>query len=170
MQNEENPSRCFARLYRLYISKLAPTNSFNFKPLQKFSTEGVWYSKQPIGHKTFSKMIANLCSKAVIKGFKTSHSLRATTASRLYHNGIDKQLIMERTGHRSLDGVRLYKRTNEEQQIAISRTLQKSTSTATKTSTEEIENKENVALTHLKMIKKHQYYQDCNYTIAVTSM
>ena len=132
MQNEENPSRCFARLYRLYISKLAPTNSFNFKPLQKFSTEGVWYSKQPIGHKTFSKMIANLCSKAVIKGFKTSHSLRATTASRLYHNGIDKQLIMERTGHRSLDGVRLYKRTNEEQQIAISRTLQKSTPTATK--------------------------------------
>ena len=99
-------------------------------------------------------MIANLCSKAGIKGFKTNHSLRATTASRLYHNGIDEQLIMERTGHRSLDSVQLYKRTNEEQQIAISRTLQKSTSTATKTSTEEIKNKENVAITHLKNDQK----------------
>ena len=68
--NEENPSRCSVRLYRLYISKLAPnspTNSFYFKPLQKISTEGVWYLKQPTGHNTLSKMMANLCSKAGIK-------------------------------------------------------------------------------------------------------
>ena len=97
-------------------------------------------AQQPIGHNTLSKMMANLCSKAGIKGFKTNNSLRTTTASRLYHNGIDEQLIMERTGHRRLDGVRSYKRTNEDQKIDISRTLQKSTSTATKTSTEEIEN------------------------------
>ena len=38
---------------------------------------------------------------------------------------------MERTGHRSLDGVRSYTRTNKDQQIDISRTFQKSTSTAT---------------------------------------
>ena len=96
-------------------------------------------------------MIANLCSKAGIKGFKTNHSLRATTASRLYHNGIGKQLIIERTGHRSLDGVWSYKRTNEEQQIDISRTF---TSTATKTSMEEIKNKENVTMAHSKNDQK----------------
>ena len=60
---------------------------------------------------------------------------------------------MDRTGHRSLDGVQLYKRTNEDQQIDISRTLQKSTSTATKT-TEEIENKDNLALNHSKNDQK----------------
>ena len=71
--NEENPSRCFVRLYRLYISKLAPnspTNSFYFKPLQKISTEGVWYSKQPIGHNTLSNMMANLCQKLELKDSK----------------------------------------------------------------------------------------------------
>ena len=99
-------------------------------------------------------MMVNLCSKAGIKGFKTNHSLRATTASRLYHNGIDEQLIMERTGHRSLDGVRSYKKTNEDQQIDISRTLQKSISTATKTSTEEIKNKDNLAINHSKNDQK----------------
>ena len=54
-----------------------------------------------------------------------------------------------RTGHRRLDGVRSYKRTDEDQQIDISRTLQKSTSTATKISTEEIKNKDNLAICDL---------------------
>ena len=53
-------------------------------------------------------------------GYKTNHSLRATAATRLFHAGVDEQLIMEWTGHRSLDGVRSYKRTSEEQQAALS--------------------------------------------------
>ena len=71
-------------------------------------------------------MMSNMCSKAGIAGYKTNHSLRATAASRLYHKGIDEQLIMERTGHRSLEGVRSYKRTEEQQQIAVSNVLQQS--------------------------------------------
>ena len=37
----------------------------------------------------------------------------ATAATRLYNAGVDEQLIMETTGHRSLEGVRSYKRTSE---------------------------------------------------------
>ena len=44
-----------------------------------------------------------------------NHSLRATAATRLYQSGIDEQLVMERTGHRSLEGVRSYKRTSDTQ-------------------------------------------------------
>ena len=61
---------------------------------------------------------------------------------------------MERTSHRRLHGVRLHRRTNEDQQIDISKTLQKSTSTATKTSTEEMENKDNLAIYHSKNDQK----------------
>ena len=43
----------------------------------------------------------------------TTHSLRATCAARLYHAGMDKQLITEITGHKS-NAVRLYKRTNDD--------------------------------------------------------
>ena len=45
----------------------------------------------------------------------TNHSLRATCATRLYQSNIDEQIIMERTGHRSVSGVRAYKRTSEVQ-------------------------------------------------------
>ena len=50
----------------------------------------------------------------------TNHSLRATAATRLYEAGIDEQLVMERTGHRSLEGVRSYKRTSSEQKEVVS--------------------------------------------------
>ena len=50
----------------------------------------------------------------------TVHSLRATTATRLYQSGVDEQLVMERTGHRSIDGIRSYKRTSTQQQEALS--------------------------------------------------
>ena len=42
----------------------------------------------------------------------------------LYHNGIYEQLILERTGHRSLEGVQSYKRADEQQQIAVLNILQ----------------------------------------------
>ena len=42
----------------------------------------------------------------------------------LYHKGIAEQLILERTGHRSLEGVGSYKRTDAPQQIAVSNVLQ----------------------------------------------
>ena len=39
----------------------------------------------------------------------------ATITSRLYQSGINEQLVMERTDHRSVEGVRSYKRTSDEQ-------------------------------------------------------
>ena len=57
--------------------------------------------------------------RAGISGYKTNHSLRATTVTRLFHEGVDEQLIMERTGHHSVDGVRSYKRTTSKQVMEI---------------------------------------------------
>ena len=64
--------------------------------------------------------VARLCSEAGISGFRSNHSLRATTATRLYQANVDEQLIMERTGHRSLEGVREYKRTFDDQKAQLS--------------------------------------------------
>ena len=64
--------------------------------------------------------MAQLCSAASIKGYRTNHSLRATAATRLYNAGVDEQMIMETTGHRSLEGVRSYKRTSECQKKSVS--------------------------------------------------
>ena len=56
------------------------------------------------------KVIKNLCKKRGITGRRTNHSCRASTASRMYDQGCDEQLICEKTGHRSV-AVRSYKRT-----------------------------------------------------------
>ena len=49
-----------------------------------------------------------------------NHSLRATATSRLYHSRVDEQLVMERTGHKSMDGVCSYKRTSDQQREVLS--------------------------------------------------
>ena len=47
-----------------------------------------------------------------------------TTASTLFDNQIDEQLVMERTGHRSTTAVRMYKRAGGELQQQVSNLLQ----------------------------------------------
>ena len=59
-------------------------------------------------------------------GFRSNHSLRAASATRLFSTGTDEQLIMERTGHRSVDGIRSYKRTSESLQESVSDILHSS--------------------------------------------
>ena len=65
-----------------------------------------------------------------IGGYKTNHPLRVTAATRLYQAWVDEQLIMKRTGHSSIEGVRVYKRASDEQEevsaILQSRQLQSS--------------------------------------------
>lgn len=46
-----------------------------------------------------------------------------STATRLFQSGTDEQLIMQPTGHRSTDGVRVYKRTSAEQEAFLSKVL-----------------------------------------------
>ncbi len=94
-------------------------DAFYLQPATK-PTQDCWYTTRPLGHNTLTKTIARLCASAGIEGFKTNHLLRATTATRLYQSGVDEQLVMERTGHRSLEGVRNYKRTSSQQKEALS--------------------------------------------------
>ena len=120
--NLENPERCFVRLFKRYLQlcpESRPAHAFYMQPLHH-PTPTCLYSNKPLGHYTLSKTVARLCREAGISGYKTNHSLRATTATRLYQSGVDEQLVMERTGHRSLEGVRNYKRTSDMQREALS--------------------------------------------------
>ncbi len=91
-------------------------------PLKK-PKQDIWFSSVPVGHKTQGNTVKRMCADANIKGFKTNHSLRVTTATRLFQAGIDEHLIMKRTAQRSLDGIRLYKRISTEQELTVSSVL-----------------------------------------------
>jgi len=116
--NLEQPERCFVRLFKLYNSlcpKDRPADCFYLQP-SKEPNDRCWYSTNPYGHNRLAGTVARLCKAAEIPGHKTNHSLRATNATWLYDSDVDEQLIMERTGHLSTEGVRSYKRTTKTQQ------------------------------------------------------
>jgi len=102
-QNVDDPKRCFIRLYKLYMSvcpKDQPDNVFYLKPLSEPQGE-CWFSSVPIGHNMLQNVVPNLLKSAGVIGYYTNHSLKTTTATRLFEAGVDEQLIMQRTSHSS---------------------------------------------------------------------
>ena len=121
--NTENPEQCVVSLFEKYVS-LHPDSDvrclsdFYLHPLASVNKLGVGYSVQPQGIHAIEHTVACLCKEGGIPGYKTNHSLRAMTATRMFASGLDKHLICECTGHSS-NAVRNYKRTSSEQMVAI---------------------------------------------------
>ena len=118
--NIDHPDKCFVYLFKKYTS-LCPqgASAFYLQPATH-PTDKQWYTLKPVGHNSITKTISRLCKSAGIGGYKTNNSLRATAATRLYESGVDEQMVMEVTGHRSLEGVRSYKRTSGLQRKVLS--------------------------------------------------
>ena len=75
-------------------------------------TGHTWYADKPLGVNTITKTVKNLMAEIGKVGHFTNHSLRVSAATRMYSEGVDEQVLKERTGHRS-DAVRTYKKTPE---------------------------------------------------------
>ena len=102
--NLSDPSRCFVQLYKEYNRRCPvnrPDSAFYLTPLRVPKGE-VWFSTTPLGHNTLQNTIPHLVKAAGYEGQYTNHSLKVSTATRLYTTGIDEQLIMARTGHSSV--------------------------------------------------------------------
>lgn len=106
--------RCVFKLYSKYLDLIGNSGDFYRRPLS-----GLRYSRQVVGVNKLSTLIKSMCNKAGLTGFFTNHSGKRTCATTLFNNGVDEQLICERTGHRS-NAVRAYKRPSPDQQVQIS--------------------------------------------------
>lgn len=106
----------------------------------------VWNTTTPVGYRTLMSTVARLCQSASIDDYNTNHSLRVTAATRLIQQGVDEQLIMTRTGHRTIEGVHAYKRVSEEKHHVLSGILNRSSVEPPKKKPKlEIEGQENSA-------------------------
>lgn len=124
-ENLDDPQKCVVRLYRKYMT-LRPTDSkcpedLYLRPLVN-PKETCWYTMQPMGVNTISKIVSHLAKQVGIEGKVTNHSCRATSATRLFQSNMEEQLVMEKTGHRS-NAVRSYKRTSDRQLREVSNVL-----------------------------------------------
>ena len=70
-----------------------------------------WYTNRPVGKNTIAEYMKKIMEAGGIEGFYRNHSLRKTTATRLFEKGLDPQLIQEQTGHKS-NAIMLYKQSS----------------------------------------------------------
>ena len=117
--NTSNPERCFVQLFKNYVH-LCPDTPEEIKAF-------IWNQKrnqlQVAGilqyHLDTTPSLKHSPDSAQLLELKVSKQT-ILYEPRLYQSGVDEQLVMERTGHRSLEGVRSYKRTSTQQLGAIS--------------------------------------------------
>ena len=114
-------NHCPFTIIKKYLSLLPAgrkCKSFYLQPRKKFIGSS-WYQDRAVGVNKLQSIVRETCESAGFPGFFTNHSLRATAATRMYHNDIDEQIIQEVTGHRSV-AVRQYKRTCDNQKLITS--------------------------------------------------
>ena len=125
-KNLANPERCPVELYKKYVSYV-PTetsdNAFYLRALAKPKGE-IWYYKKAVGRETLGNVVKKIMKNAGFERHYTNHSLRRSSASRLYDAGMPEQVIQETTGHRSSYGVKAYKCTSSSLKRKASEILQ----------------------------------------------
>ena len=103
-------------LYEKYVNLLPKESKsdalYKYAAVSAKRTPHTWYVDKPVGINVLSKCVGNLMAKIGREGKFTNHSLRVSAATRMFNEGIEEQVVKEKTGHRS-DAVRAYKRTAE---------------------------------------------------------
>ncbi len=110
--------KCIVKLLYLYMSKLPiGTISFYLRPCAKVPEDETksWYVKQNVGINKLRDVVAEMSVKAKLPIRYTNHSLRATAITRMYEGGVPEKVISDKSGHKSIKGLRTYERTSKEQ-------------------------------------------------------
>ena len=121
IDDEEKCPVCTIIKYLLKLPSNIKCQSFYLQPRKKF-LDLSWYQDRPVGVHKLWNCVKEMCKTAKLPGFYSNHSLHSTSATRMYKNNIDEQLIMEITGHRS-NAVRSYKKTLDYQRKVASNCL-----------------------------------------------
>ena len=122
--------RCHVKVYREYLRRVPPeaissNERFYLQPIEPKPNSEYWFSLRPISENKLKSMLKKIMSSANVEGEYTNHSLRCTGAAEMFTAGVPEALIQKRTGHWSLDSLRLYETHGVEKQInqAISNIL-----------------------------------------------
>ena len=122
-----NP-RCAVTLFKRYLEIIPKNGPFYRRPLINLSFQGTpRFSQQPVGTNKLSSYMKNMFSYAGIstEGRNISnHSGKVTLCTNVHNSGFEEQTVQQRSGHRSSDAVRLYKRPGSNMMQSASDNLQ----------------------------------------------
>ena len=122
--------RCHVLLLDKYLSKIPPEakkkDIFYLKPKSEAPQNVLepWYTAIPFGKNVLYSMMKTMAAEAQLDRKFTNHSLRAYGVTKLFKENVPEKLIMDRSGHRTIDGVRQYERVSDQQQFEVCRALE----------------------------------------------
>ena len=115
---------CFVKILDFYFSKLPPEpKAFYLRPHVKIPIDKPWYINVPVGINTLKSILPKMSEEAGTSIRYTNHSLRATSTTRLFASNIPEKVIQEKSGHRSLAGLRAYEKTTTSQERSVTKIL-----------------------------------------------
>ncbi|XP_061187163.1 uncharacterized protein LOC133195333 [Saccostrea echinata] len=106
------------------ITKCGESRAFYRRALENGPDNELRFSQQAIGVNKLAAIMKTMFLEAGIPGYFTNHSGKRTLATTLYQAGVPEQEMMERTGHRSVESVRKYKRPSTDMLKDISNLLE----------------------------------------------
>lgn len=108
-------------MFSSHLPRNCKCSALYLRPKKNFLNQDIWYCDLPVGVNKLQSVVKDLCKAGLVR-FYTNRSLRDTSATRMFNNGIDEQVISEVTGHHSLS-VHSYKRMNSAQKRKTSEVL-----------------------------------------------
>ena len=96
------------------------------KPKSKIPADPTapWYTAVQLGKNMLAEMMKRISEEAKLPTKYTNHSLRAYGITKLFKSDIPDKLIMEKSGHRSIEGMRKYQRTDALQELKVCNALE----------------------------------------------
>ena len=86
--------------------------------------EDPWFTAVPVGRNVLGQMMKAMATEEKLEKAVTNHSLRSYGISKTFRGDVPEKLIMEKSGHRSLEGVRQYERTSALQEVQVCKVLE----------------------------------------------
>ena len=118
--------RCLVKLLDFYLPLLPPGSPyFYMQGLDAFPSDPAKsaFKKQRVGVNMLKNMLSELSRMSGVGVHYTNHSLRATSITRMFNNGIPEKVIAETSGHKSAKALQCYERTSSVQQQAVTASI-----------------------------------------------
>ena len=129
MPENRDDHLCPVRSFRMYLEHLNLENDFLWQtPLQSinFLNPNVWFSKQHQGKNTLGKFMTQVSLNCKLSKMYTNHSICVTGITVLTRLDFTPSEIMSVSGHKSVQSLSNYQRTQPKQKLTMGKALYQS--------------------------------------------
>ena len=134
MPENKTDDMCPVKSFRTYIEHLNPDNPYMWQyALDRIdpTRPNIWYSKRHYGKNPLATFMSDLSDKCNLSQKYTNHSIRATGITVLTNAKFSNADIMAVSGHKSLQSLAIYQKTDNKKKIQMGKKLTESVKTST---------------------------------------